>query len=42
MIYLNQEKFNPALEDIQKARNLGYGVDPDFIELIKRKAAAQK
>jgi tetratricopeptide (TPR) repeat protein len=42
MIYLNQDKFHPALADIQKARNLGYGVDPDFIEMIKRKAATQK
>jgi len=42
MIYLSQEKFHPALEDIQKAKNLGYGIDPDFIELLKRKAAAQK
>jgi tetratricopeptide (TPR) repeat protein len=42
MIYQSQEKYHPALEDIQKAKNLGYGVDPDFIELLKRKAAAQK
>ena len=42
MISFNQEKFHPALADIEKARQLGYGVDPDFIELIKRKAAAQK
>ena len=42
MIYQSQEKYQPAVEDIQKARNLGYGVDPDFIELLKRKAAAQK
>ena len=42
MIYQSQEKYQPALEDIQKAKNLGYGIDPDFIELLKRKAAAQK
>lgn len=42
MIYQSQEKYHPALEDIQKAKSLGYGVDPDFIELLKRKAAAQK
>jgi tetratricopeptide (TPR) repeat protein len=42
MIYQSQEKYQPAIEDIQKAKNLGYGVDPDFIELLKRKAAAQK
>jgi len=42
MIYLNQEKFHPAMADIQKARDLGYGVDPDFIEMIRRKAVKQK
>ena len=42
MVYQSQEKYHPAIEDIQKAKNLGYGVDPDFIELLKRKAAAQK
>ena len=42
MIYQSQEKYHQALEDIQKAKSLGYGIDPDFIELVKRKAAAQK
>ena len=42
MIYQSQEKYRQALEDLQKAKSLGYGIDPDFIELIKRKAAAQK
>ena len=42
MIYQNQEKYRQALEDLQKAKSLGYGIDPDFIELVKRKAAAQK
>ncbi|MGO9580344.1 MAG: tetratricopeptide repeat protein [Desulfobaccales bacterium] len=39
MIYQSQEKYNEAVEDISKAKTLGYGVDPDFIELLKRKAA---
>ncbi|MBM4302495.1 MAG: tetratricopeptide repeat protein [Deltaproteobacteria bacterium] len=42
MIYQNQEKYPQALEDLQKAKSLGYGIDPDFIELVKRKAADQK
>lgn len=42
MIYHNQEKYHKALEDLQKAKSLGYGIDPDFIELVKKKAAAQK
>ena len=42
MIYQNQEKYEQALADLTKAKSLGYGIDPDFIELIKRKAGAQK
>jgi tetratricopeptide (TPR) repeat protein len=42
MIYQNQEKYDKALEDLVKAKSLGYGIDPDFIELVKRKAAAGK
>jgi tetratricopeptide (TPR) repeat protein len=42
MIYEKQEKYRQALEDLQKAKSLGYGIDPDFIELMKKKAAAQK
>ena len=42
MIYQSQEKYREALADLQKAKSLGYGIDPDFIELIKRKAEAQK
>ena len=42
MIYQSQEKYREALPDLQKAKSLGYGIDPDFIDLIKRKAEAQK
>ena len=42
MIYQSQEKYREALPDLQKAKSLGYGIDPDFIALIERKAAAQK
>ena len=42
MVYYNQEKYRQALEDLQKAKGLGYGIDPDFIDLTKQKAAAQK
>lgn len=39
MVYQSQEKYDKAIEDISKAKSLGYGVDPDFIEWLKRKAA---
>ncbi len=39
MVYQAQEKFKEAIPDLEKAKRLGYGVDPDFIELMKRKAA---
>lgn len=42
MIYYNQEKYDQALTDISKAKSLGYGVDPDFIALIKRKMGGEK
>jgi tetratricopeptide (TPR) repeat protein len=42
MIYYNQEKYDQALTDISKAKSLGYGVDPDFIALIKRKMGGGK
>ncbi|MFZ5448637.1 MAG: tetratricopeptide repeat protein [Thermodesulfobacteriota bacterium] len=39
MIYQAQEKYKEAIPDLEKAKRLGYGVDPDFIELMKKKAA---
>jgi tetratricopeptide (TPR) repeat protein len=42
MILEKQEKFDQAVADLQKAKSLGYGIDPDFIELMKRKAADKK
>jgi tetratricopeptide (TPR) repeat protein len=42
MIYEKQERYDQALADLQKAKNLGYGVDPDFIAYMKRKAAGQQ
>ena len=42
MIFEKQEKYDQAVADLQKAKSLGYGVDPDFIELMKKKAAAKK
>ena len=42
MINEKQEKYDQAVVDLQKAKSLGYGIDPDFIEMMKRKAAAQK
>ena len=42
MIYQSQEKYRQALPDLQKAKSLGYGIDPDFIALMEQKAAGQK
>jgi tetratricopeptide (TPR) repeat protein len=42
MVYEKQEKFDQALADLKKAKSLGYGIDPDFIALMERKAAAPK
>jgi len=42
MIYDKQEKYHQALEDLKKAKSLGYGIDPDFIALMEKKAATQK
>ena len=42
MIYENQEKYHQALADLKKAKNLGYGIDSDFIALMERKAAEKK
>ena len=30
MIYEKQEKYRQAVEDLQKAKSLGYGIDPDL------------
>jgi tetratricopeptide (TPR) repeat protein len=42
MILEKQEKYDQAVADLQKAKSLGYGIDPDFIELMKKKAAEKK
>jgi tetratricopeptide (TPR) repeat protein len=42
MILEKQEKYDQAVADLKKAKGLGYGIDPDFIALMERKAAAQK
>jgi len=42
MIYENQEKFAQAVPELKKAKSLGYGVDPVFIESLEKKAAAKK
>ena len=38
MIYANQEKFAQAVPELKKAKSLGYGVDPVFIESLENKA----
>ncbi len=42
MILEKQEKYREALEDLKKAKGLGYGIDPDFITLMEKKAATKK
>ncbi len=42
MILEKQEKYREALEDLKKAKSLGYGIDPDFITLMEKKAAEKK
>jgi tetratricopeptide (TPR) repeat protein len=42
MIYEKQEKYDQALADLKKAKSLGYGIDPDFIALMERKASEKK
>jgi tetratricopeptide (TPR) repeat protein len=39
MVRQAQEKYKEAVPDLEKAKSLGYGVDPDFINMIKRRAA---
>ena len=38
MIYENQQKYSQAAQELKKAKSLGYGVDPVFIESVERKA----
>jgi len=38
MIYENQEKYAQAAQELKKAKSLGYGVDPVFIESVEKKA----
>jgi tetratricopeptide (TPR) repeat protein len=42
MVYQAQEKYKQAVPDLVKAKQLGYGVDPDFINMMKRKAAGKE
>jgi tetratricopeptide (TPR) repeat protein len=42
MIYENQEKYAQAVPELKKAKSLGYGVDPVFIESLEKKAAGKK
>jgi tetratricopeptide (TPR) repeat protein len=42
MIYENQENYAQAVPELKKAKSLGYGVDPVFIESLENKAAGKK
>ena len=38
MIYENQQKYSQAVDELKKAKSLGYYIDPVFIESVERKA----
>jgi tetratricopeptide (TPR) repeat protein len=42
MIYETLGRYNLALKDLEQAKSLGYKVDMDFVEMIKRKMAGEK
>jgi tetratricopeptide (TPR) repeat protein len=42
MVYQAQEKYKQAVPELVKAKQLGYGVDPEFINLIKKRAAGKE
>jgi tetratricopeptide (TPR) repeat protein len=42
MIYQAQKKYKQAVPELEKAKRLGYGVDPDFITYMQRKAAEKE
>jgi tetratricopeptide (TPR) repeat protein len=42
MVYESMSRFDKALKDLMQAKSLGYKVDMDFVEMIKRKAAGEK
>jgi tetratricopeptide (TPR) repeat protein len=42
MVQETKGLYDHALKDLQQAKNLGYKVDMDFVEMIKRKAAGEK
>jgi tetratricopeptide (TPR) repeat protein len=42
MAYESLGRYSLALKDLEQAKSLGYKVDMDFIEMIKRKMAGEK
>jgi tetratricopeptide (TPR) repeat protein len=42
MVYYHQQKYEAAIADLQKAKSLGHGIDPLFIEHIQREAELKK
>jgi len=38
MIFENQQKYSQAVEELKKAKSLGYYIDPVFIEGLEKKA----
>ena len=42
MVYETLGRYHLALQDLEQAKSLGYKVDMDFVEMIKRKMAGEK
>jgi Flp pilus assembly protein TadD len=42
MVYDSLGDFDKAVADLKQAKSLGYNVDPDFIKLMEKKAAARR
>ena len=42
MVYQSQEKYKQAVPELVKAKQLGYGVDPEFINMMKKRAAGKE
>jgi tetratricopeptide (TPR) repeat protein len=41
-VYGTMEQFDKAVADLRQAKSLGHKVDPDFLKLMEKKAAAKK
>ncbi len=42
MVYYTLEDFHKAADDLKQAQTLGLKVDPEFLKMVQKKAAAQR